>query len=176
MTQYRRSTTEGGTFFFTLVTHRRARWLCEKRAQNVLRESIKIVRDKYPFTIEAWVLLPDHMHAIWTLPIGDSDYSTRWRLIKTRVTKALGSQLKQNSSRKKKGEGGLWQRRFWEHTIRDERDFKNHMDYTHYNPVKHGLVERPRDWSWSTFHKYVAGGVYPLDWAGGWGFDEMELD
>ena len=132
MPNYRRLTIAGGTYFFTQVTHQRQSWLCTDLARATLRSAITQARQTYPFTIEALVLLPNHLHCIWTLPEGDSDYATRWRLIKTYVTKQAASQLIQtkivSASRQKRREGVLWQRRFWEHLIRDETDFSHHCD------------------------------------------------
>lgn len=126
------------------------------------------MRQKYPFTIDALVLLPNHIHCIWTLPSGDSDYATRWRLIKTFVTKHCAKELEIDSetstSRQKRQEGNLWQRRFWEHLIRDDLDFANHCDYIHYNPVKHGLCKAAKEWSYSSFHRFVTDGIYSEDW------------
>lgn len=126
------------------------------------------MREKYPFQIDAIVLLPDHIHCIWTLPANDSNYATRWRLIKSYVTKHGASHLQlqasRSESRQKRGESNLWQRRFWEHLIRDNADFEQHCDYIHYNPVHHSLCHRVVDWKYSSFHRYVAQGVYPIDW------------
>jgi putative transposase len=118
-----------------------------------------------PFAIDAMVILPDHLHAVWTLPPDDADYSGRWRSIKAAFVRSLhthGVSLTANA----KGEYDVWQRRFWEHQIRDERDMARHVDYVHVNPVKHGLAERVLDWPWSTFHRYVRAGTLPADWAG----------
>jgi len=122
-----------------------------------------------PFEIDAWVLMPDHLHCIWTLPAGDSDYSKRWGLIKAAYTKRVGKALTdkaqaENASRLKHREQLVWQRRFWEHRIRDEKDFEAHCDYIHYNPVKHGQVRAPKDWAYSTFRRYVEQGIYSEDW------------
>jgi putative transposase len=124
-----------------------------------------------PFVIEGWVLLPDHLHCIWTLPEGDADFSTRWSLIKRSVSHfaaemALDPVLRKASARKRR-ESTIWQRRFWEHLIRDEADMERHLDYIHFNPVRHGYVARAADWPYSTIHRYVREGVYPVDWAGG---------
>lgn len=204
MPNYRRARSAGGTFFFTVVTHGRRRWLCSDAARAALRAAIGDVRGRYPFSVDAWVLLPDHLHCLWTLPDGDPDYGTRWRLIKTGVTRRVSgdgaspagthptggaglggaSALRTHAagvvdafgpmtaSRERRNEQGLWQRRFWEHTIRDERDFAAHCDYLHYNPVKHGLAVAPKDWPWSTLHRFVAQGLYPKDW----GAEPVALD
>ncbi|VFQ44790.1 REP-associated tyrosine transposase [Desulfoluna butyratoxydans] len=170
MPNYRRVSTAGASFFFTVVTHHRQPVLCDEPVRVALRNSIERVRAVAPFSIDAWVLLPDHLHCIWTLPEGDADYSSRWSRIKRYVTTCCGDRLSREGfsteSRKARQEGTLWQRRFWEHRIRDERDFETHMDYIHYNPVKHGVVERVGDWPWSTFHRLVVHGVYDGDWGG----------
>ena len=116
--------------------------------------------------MDAVVVLPEHLHCIWTLPAGDADFATRWRLIKTEFSKMMATGEKRSSSRVGKGERGIWQRRFWEHTLRDERDFSRHCDYIHFNPVKHGYVSRAADWPYSSYKKFVEAGVYPPDWGG----------
>lgn len=168
MPHYRRNWIAGGTFFFTLVTFERRPWLCDEWARAALRTAIASVRRRHPFEIDAWVLLPDHLHCIWTLPSLDRDYATRWRLIKMLVAKSCGQRLSGHrlpSSYRLRRERGLWQRRYWEHTLRDERDFGAHADYIHYNPVKHGLCESPGEWPYSTFRRWVLAGRYPPDWA-----------
>lgn len=168
MTDYRRWRVEGGAYFFTVVTEERRRWLCDDLARDCLRDAIRVIRKRRPFRIDAIVLLPDHLHTVWTLPAGDSDYSTRWRLIKKRFTTAYlqagGIEAAANASRQAKGERSLWQRRFFEHTVRDEPDMKRCIDYVHVNPLKHGLVDRVIDWPWSSFHRYVRLGEYLPDW------------
>lgn len=168
MPEYRRFTVAGGTYFFTLVTYKRHPWLCNDFARLTLREGINRVRKNYPFKIDAFVLLPQHLHCIWTLPEGDSNFSTRWRLIKTFVTKhcenKLGLEYPTSKSRLKRRESNLWQRRYWEHLIRDEADFAAHCNYIHYNPVKHGLCQSPKDWSFSSFHRFVKEGIYSENW------------
>ena len=133
---------------------------------DLLREVVRGVRQRYPFYIDAWVVLPDHLHCIWTLPEGDADFSTRWRLIKTAFANALPVTERRSAVRVAHCERAIWQRRFWEHAFRDERDYARHVDYVHYNPVKHGYVERVGDWPHSSFHRLVARGIYPPDWAG----------
>jgi len=169
MSNYRRANTKGGTYFFTVVTYRRQRFLCDEMVRNVLHDGIKATQATRPFTIDAWVLLPDHLHTIWTLPPDDADFGIRWAMIKRFVTKQCAPELKRdtwmNPSKLKRKESTLWQRRFWEHQIRDESDYQKHMDYLHYNPVKHGLVEKVADWPYSTFHRYVRQGIYGIDWA-----------
>ena len=170
MPNYTRNFIPGGTFFFTVVTYDRRPWLCSDAARSSLRQAIDKVRTNMPFSIDAWVLLPDHLHCIWTLPPDNTDYSSRWRLIKGHVSKTVADECVDapvSPSRLKRGERGLWQRRFWEHTIRDEDDFAAHCDYIHYNPVKHGLCASPREWSFSTFYGFVKSGVYGIDWGDG---------
>ncbi|MEP0812479.1 transposase [Trichocoleus sp. ST-U2] len=122
--------------------------------------------ENHPFKIDACVILPDHLHCIWTLPNGDNDFSTRWRLIKSNFSRNCEQQYHQkvSLSRQSKKEQSIWQRRFWEHQIRDQEDLANHIDYIYYNPVKHGLVKAPKDWEYSSFHRYVAAGIYDLSW------------
>jgi putative transposase len=169
MSRYRRATTPGATYFFTVVTYRRRRFLCDADVRIALREAISQVRSRFPFRIDAWVLLPDHLHAIWTLPPDDARFALRWQQIKRLVTLRCGERLHQtawmNESRTRHRESTLWQRRYWEHQIRNDLDFERHMDYLHYNPVKHGLVKQVNDWPYSSFHRYVEAGVYPPDWA-----------
>ena len=182
MSHYRRTNTDGGTYFFTVVSHQRRPILCDEPIRNALRKAIKETQSKYPFTIDAWVLMPDHLHCLWTLPEGDSDYSKRWGIIKRRVSIICRDVYNQNkwvnASKKKHRESTIWQRRYWEHQIRDQQDYNNHMDYIHYNPVKHDLCERPDMWQYSTLHRYIKEGVYPFNWTvqnsrfGGEGFGE----
>ena len=164
MVNYRRNRLPGGTYFFTVTLRdRTSRRLVEQMVE--LRSALRQVKRELPFHIDAMVVMPEHLHAVWTLPPGDDDYAGRWRLIKSRFTRALirtGVGLRRNE----KGVYDLWQRRYWEHTVRDETDLERHVDYIHYNPVKHGHVKRVCDWPYSTFHRYVKAGVYPLDWAG----------
>lgn len=164
--RYRRSLTEGGTYFFTVVTHDRRKFLCSTENVSLLREAFRFVMTYHPFKIDAFVLLPDHLHCIWTLPEGDNDFSTRWRLIKNTFTHTCDPVLRGNTniSRQKKGEQAIWQRRFWEHQIRDNDDLTRHVEYIHYNPVKHGLADAPRDWEYSSFHRYVHQGIHDLGW------------
>ena len=165
MPNYRRWRQPGGVYFFTLVSHQRCPILIEPTFRVALREAWEATRSERPFETPAVVLLPDHLHCLWRLPEGDDDYSTRWRMIKTRVTRALGGRAAPvGSSRERRREGSVWQRRFWEHVIRDETDLKRHTDYIHYNPVKHGHVERAGDWPYSTFQRYLRLGEYDVDW------------
>jgi putative transposase len=169
MSNYLRAASPGATYFFTLVTHSRQPWLTNDDVRQSLRDAIEQTRSRRHFEIEAWVLLPDHLHCIWTLPPGDSDFSIRWTQIKQYVSRACATRhvdpAKLNASQRKRGELGFWQRRFWEHLIRDEIDYQRHFDYIHWNPVKHGYVDRCIDWPHSTFHRYVTQGIYPVDWA-----------
>jgi len=168
MSNYRRSK-EGNTYFFTVVSYQRLPILCLDESTIALREAIRDVRGKRPFEAKAWVLLPDHLHCIWELPGWDTDYSVRWALIKKGFTKRIKGHLETpmpNPSRLRRREGTVWQRRFWEHQIRNQTDFNIHCDYIHYNPVKHGVAVSPKDWKYSTFHRYVRAGFYPEDWGG----------
>ena len=167
--QYRRITAPGGTFFFTLVTFKRRMIFADEQAVALLREAFHSVQLNHPFKIEAAVILPDHLHMLWHLPEGDSDYSTRWRLIKSHFTHQWGGtkDIPNTPSRQLKGEQAVWQRRYWEHLIRDEADWLRHVEYIHYNPVKHGLVGSPVEWRYSSFHTFVKQGVYSPDWGAG---------
>ena len=131
-----------------------------------LRSVVGEVYRAHPFEIIAWVVLPEHLHAIWRMPDGDTDYPMRWGLIKAGFSRALPKVEKIGQSRTKKGERGIWQRRYWEHMIRDDLDLERHVDYIHYNPVKHGCVRRAMDWEFSTFHRYVRAGWIPENWGG----------
>jgi putative transposase len=148
----------GGTYFFTVVTRERKPVFTSDRNIEALRHAFRTVRERRPFAVEAIAVLPDHLHCIWRLPENDADYSGRWREIKKLTSRAIAPLSDERKER------GLWQRRFWEHAIRDHRDWRLHMDYVHYNPVKHGLVRRPRDWPWSSFARWVERGWYELDW------------
>jgi putative transposase len=164
MVRYRRNFLAGGTFFFTVtIADRRSSILVDHIA--ALRNAFRVTRRERPFAIEAIVVLPDHLHAVLTLPGADADFSGRWRRIKGHFSSALtdaGFDLPRASN----GDLTLWQRRFWEHTIRDENDFERHVDYIHFNPIRHGLVRRVRDWPHSSFHRYVREGLLAEDWAG----------
>ena len=165
MPEYRRNRVPGGTYFFTVNLFQRDSKLLVDNIDN-LRESIRTVRNKKPFHIDGWVVLPDHMHCIWTLPMGDSDYPSRWKAIKTAFAKPIPKTETRSTIQLSRGERAIWQRRYWEHTIRDEADYAAHMDYLHINPLKHGLVQSVADWPYSSFHRLVEAGVYPKDWAG----------
>jgi putative transposase len=164
--QYRRDYTEGATYFFTAVMFRRLPLLGSREAVAILREAISAEKARRTFQIDAMVILPDHIHAIWTLPPDDADYSIRWRNIKRTFTQKIEPVMRPTvfGSRQRKGEQAIWQRRFWEHRIRTESDFNHHVDYIHYNPVKHGLVIRPVDWRYSSIHRYIQQGILTPDW------------
>ncbi len=166
MPNYRRAWQAGGTYFFTVNLLQRGRNDLLIREIELLRRVVASVKARHPFTIHAWVVLPEHMHCMLEFPPADCDFALRWRLIKMEFSKALPKMERVSPVRRKRGERGIWQRRFWEHLIRDERDFAAHMDYVHFNPVKHGHVPRVIDWPYSTFHRLVKQGVYDADWAG----------
>jgi len=157
----------GWHLFFTVNLLRRSDNDLLVRHIDLLRESIRVVRAAHPFTIHAWVVLPDHLHCVIELPDGDTDFSLRWCLIKSHFSKSLAKTESRSVVRVRRGERGIWQRRFWEHLIRDEKDYVAHMDYVHINPFKHGLVKKVADWPYSTFHQLVKQGIYPSNWAGG---------
>ena len=172
MSHYRRCYVPGGSFFFTVVTDRRAPILGTDLARDLLRAAFRDCFDRWPpFRVDAMVMLDNHLHAIWTLPPDDADYSKRWGAIKKHYTQSWlalgGSEKPLTASRIRHRRRGVWQPRFWEHALRDERDYARHFDYIHYNPVKHGLVECPRDWPYSTFHHWVKQGVYDPQWGCG---------
>lgn len=167
MPDYRRASHPGGTNFFTVnLLNRHGNELLTRHI-DALRESVRLVKRRHPFRIHGWVVLPDHLHCVIELPPGDADFATRWRLIKMGFSKLLPRNERLSKVRVARGERGIWQRRYWEHLIRDEADFRAHMDYVHINPLKHGLVECVVEWPYSTFHRLVEAGVYPRDWAGG---------
>ena len=165
MPDYRRNRVPGGCYFFTVnLMDRRADVLVAR--VDLLREAVRRVRERSPFHIDAWVVLPDHMHCVWTLPEGDADYANRWRAIKTQFSKGCPVDEARSVVMLARGERGIWQRRYWEHTIRDDRDYAAHVDYVHFNPVRHGLAGHPGEWPYSSFRAAVARGVYPADWIG----------
>ena len=167
MTNYRRIKEPGGSYFFTVnLASRRNNSLLVEHV-DALREAIRKVKNSHPFSIDAIVILPDHLHCIWTMPADDVDYAERWSLIKSGFSRRIPKGEYRSKSRIKRGERGIWQRRFWEHRIRDEEDLRNHIDYIHWNPVKHGLVSRVQDWPHSSFHSYVSRGLLPMNWVGG---------
>ena len=164
VTNYRRSSLTGGSYFFTVnLADRRLSLLTDH--VELLRATFRSVRARHPFTVKAAVVLPDHLHAIWNLPEGDADYALRWRLIKSAFSHALPGGEPISNSRASKGERGIWQRRYWEHTLRDQEDFNRHLDYIHFNPVKHGHAVQPQDWPYSSFRRWMRLGVYPEAWA-----------
>ncbi len=157
MVNYRRNYIKGGTYFFTVNLYHRKTGLLTQYIDE-LRHAFRVVKQQRPFQIDAIVILPDHLHTIWTLPEDDDNYPQRWRSIKsqfTRAIKAKGYPIKKN----KRGEHYVWQRRYWEHTIKDNRDLQHHINYIYYNPVKHGHVSKVSDWQYSSFHQYVANGI-----------------
>ncbi len=164
MPTYRRNTVAGGTYFFTVnLADRRSRLLTDNIA--LLRTAFRYTRRRHLFTIDAIVVLPDHLHTIWTMPERDADFAMRWALIKASFSRMLLKGEPVSTSRVRKRERGIWQRRYWEHTIRDEDDFARHVDYIHFNPVKHGHVEHVAAWPYSSFHRMVRLGFYPENWA-----------
>ena len=165
MSRYRRARTDGGTFFFTVALARRDQYLLVEYIDR-LRFSYQTVAQTQPFSTIAICVLPDHLHAIWQLPEQDEDFSTRWARIKTGFSRGSPVAPDRSQSKISKREKGIWQRRFWEHQIRDEEGLRRHIDYIHYNPIKHGLVTQLRDWPYSSFHKLVHSGDLPEDWAG----------
>jgi putative transposase len=168
MPYYRRALVPGGTYFFTLVTENRAPLFEEAAARRILRGAIAECRVRHPFDLRAIVLLPDHLHLMLALPSDDADFSSRIALIKARFTHeflaAGGTEQPRSDARHRKRRRGVWQRWFWEHAIRDQDDYNSHLNYIHYNPVKHGLVSCPHDWRYSSFHTHVRQGVYEQSW------------
>ncbi|WP_035014229.1 REP-associated tyrosine transposase [Catenovulum agarivorans] len=163
--RYRRMYVEGGSYFFTVsLQDKKSQLLVEQ--VDLLREAVRRVKQQRPFTIEAWVVLPNHLHAVWTLPEGDCDYSGRWREIKKRFRYLLSKSEMSSGTRSHFTDSPIWQKRFWEHTIRNEADLINHINYVHINPLKHGLVCQVKDWPYSSFHRAVADGYYSINWCG----------
>ena len=165
MPQYRRANVAGGTFFFTVTIANRSDDLLIREVDR-LRHIYRTVQHRHPFETIAICILPDHLHAIWLLPEHDADFPLRWNLIKSGFSRGLAPARSRSAHHLVKREKGLWQRRYWEHVIRDEHDLARHIDYIHFNPVKHGLVTRVSDWPHSSFHQYVARGELPDDWGG----------
>ncbi len=164
--RYRRAKIKGGTYFFTVnLADRSSTLLIDKI--DALRAAIRRIKSQHPFEIDAMVVLPDHLHAIWTLPNDDDDYAVRWNLIKAAFSRHIPENEKRSPSRLSKGERGIWQRRYWEHLIRDEQDFNRHVDYIHYNPVKHGYAQNPVDWQYSSIHRFITKGFLSVDWGSG---------
>lgn len=168
MADYRRSFVPGGTYFFTVVTHSRAPLFRHPVARRLLGEKFRACQERWPFSVDAIVLLPEHLHTIWSLPEKDTGYPLRWAWIKKEFTKSWlasgGIEQTLSQSRVQRGDRGVWQPRYWEHTIQDEIDLERHFDYIHYNPVKHGHVDCPTDWPFSSFHRWVKHGVYEPEW------------
>lgn len=164
MAEYRRLRVPGGCYFFTVnLLHRRSTTLLLEII-DLLRHAVRRICRERPFTIDAWVVLPHHLHVIWTLPKHDADFSTRWRLIKHPFVRGLPATESRSPGRRARDERGIWQRRFWEHTIRDAADYAAHIHYVHFNPVRHGYVDSPAAWPYSTFHRCVERGLYPKAW------------
>ncbi|PTU76013.1 REP-associated tyrosine transposase [Pseudomonas mangrovi] len=163
MPNYRRARVPGATYFFTVNLRDRSSDLLIREV-DLLREAVRAVRARHPFHIDAWVVLPEHMHCMWTLPPGDADFAVRWKAIKFAFAKRLPINESRTLKQQHRRERGIWQRRYWEHLIRDEQDYQRHFDYIHFNPLKHGYVARLADWPYSSFHRAVAMGVYPEDW------------
>jgi putative transposase len=161
--RYRRADVAGGTYFFTVNLADREADLLTRHIDD-LREVMNKVKQAHPFVVEAMVVLPEHLHAIWRLPSDDVAYPMRWSLIKAGFSRCIEKNEHIRVSRLAKRERGIWQRRYWEHLIRDENDFERHEDYIHYNPVKHGYVGHAVDWPFSSFHRYVERGILPADW------------
>ncbi len=165
--RYRRAKIAGATYFFTVVTDGRRPIFKDASAVALFEAGLNRIKERHPFDVDAFVILPDHIHTLWSLPDGDADFSKRWRLIKETFTKSFIRNReipRPNASRCTKGEQAVWQRRFWEHMIRDESDFSQHVDYIHSNPVRHGLVSAAREWPHSSFPNWVNRGVYEPHW------------
>lgn len=163
MAIFRRNRQKGGMYFFTVTLHNRKSQVLTDHI-DLLKTAFSGIKKEHPFSIQSIVILPEHLHTIWELPFGD-DYSTRWRKIKRLFTRQLlerGARIEKNN----RDEYFLWQKRYWEHTIRNAKDYERHVNYIHYNPVKHGLVQRVRDWPHSSFHAYLKQGLLPEHWGG----------
>lgn len=171
MPNYRRNLVPGGTYFFTVVTANRQPIFNQPEAVESLRQVIRTEKQTRPFEIVASVVLPDHVHIIWALPSGDADYSARWQSIKAGFTRryltGVNTEARVTPGYREQRRRGVWQPRFLEHTIRDERDLKMHVDYIHFNPVKHGHAKRPADWPYSSIHRFIRRGWLDHDWGCG---------
>jgi putative transposase len=165
MSHYRRSKADGGFYFFTVTLADRSSDLLVRQIDR-LRRIYASVQSRYPFETVAICILPDHLHAIWSLPSGDRNYPLRWSVIKAGFSRGLEQPSRRSKSKIARRERGLWQRRYWEHVIRDDSDFERHVNYVHFNPVKHGLVSKVQDWPFSSFHRYVRDGTLAADWGG----------
>ena len=164
MPNYRRSNINGGVFFFTVVLADRSSHLLIENIER-LRSVYRVVRERRPFETIAVCILPDYIHAVWALPEHDKDFAGRWSLIKSGFSRGLEPRPRSHSKVAKR-EKGIWQRRYWEHAVRDESDLERHIDYVHFNPVKHGYVARVADWPHSSFHRFVERRLLPADWGG----------
>ena len=164
MPDYRRADVKGGIFFFTVTLADRSSSLLTREIDR-LRRAYRTVKERHPFETIAICILPDHIHALWALPEHDPDFSTRWNLIKSGFSRGIDARPR-SPSKITKREKGIWQRRYWEHAIRDDADFERHVDYIHFNPVKHGKVTRVADWPHSSFHRFVERGILLPDWGG----------
>jgi putative transposase len=161
---YLRNRVDGGCYFFTVnLRDRRSDVLVAE--VGTLRDAVRAALLRHPFHIDAWVVLPDHMHCMWTLPPGDHDFPVRWQMIKTMFSRSITRPQARRASLVRKRETGIWQRRYWEHTIRNDQDYAAHIDYVHFNPVKHRLTAHPAAWPFSSFARCVKLGMYPTDWA-----------
>ena len=171
MTEYRRAYIPGGSWFFTVnLAERKPNQLLVEKI-DLLRNAFEYTKQRYPFRMDAVVILPDHLHCIWTLPQADADFSTRWNMLKGYFSRHIAKGERISTSRKSRRERGIGQRRFWEHLLRDQNDFNRHVDYIHWNPVKHGWAKSASDWPHSSFHRYVVRGVYPENWGNHAGYD-----
>ena len=164
MPDYRRTWVRGGTYFFTVNLLERRRNDLLVRHIDTLRTAVRVTRRDHPFSIHGWMVLPDHLHCILELPAGDDDFALRWQVIKRRFSLAIPGTEYRSTVRQRRRERGIWQRRYWEHLLRDDEDYRRHMDYLHYNPVKHGWAKQVADWPYSTFHHHVKSGIYPANW------------
>ncbi len=168
MSDYKRNFVAGGTYFFTINSFNKQKFFTSPVFRSALRKATSHTKQKLPFEINAWVLLPDHLHCIWTLPENDHNYSARWSMIKCMVTQQCKYHFLQhhlsNPSRFKRNESTIWQRRFWEHTITNEYDYENHLNYIYWDPVKHGYSGSVNEWPFSTFHRDVKKGLYDEKW------------
>jgi putative transposase len=172
--RYLRSDVAGATYFFTVnLLNRKQSFLTDHI--SLLRQCIRTVKQRHPFTIDAMVILPEHLHALWTLPDGDADYPKRWMLIKAAFSRSLPNTEDIKQSRLTKRERGIWQRRYWEHLIRDDDDYARHVDYIHHNPVKHGYVDKAVDWSYSSIHRYIHDGLLSPEWGFFDALDELSF-
>ncbi len=164
MTQYRRFYTPGASWFFTVNLAQRQNNQLLVDQVDLLREAFRYVKKRHSYRMDAVVIMPDHLHCIWTLPKDDADYSLRWRLLKTYFSRGIPKGESISNSRSKRRERGIWQRRFWAHLLTDQDDYNRHFDYIHWNPVKHGVVHQVNEWPHSSFYRCVESGIYPFDW------------